>query len=303
MDACVHCGRRVPENIAKCPFCKKDPRPVDEEPKRDSQRHVYRWHVASRDQQKPASVEPETKFQAGAVDAIQAITSGSPAMRDNAIELILSKKINITDQLIATLDNHSQVGREHIAKALGRLGAREAIPTLCKTMGSAERALRLASAWALHRIGDISIVPHLIDNFKDNDAEVRRYIVYVLGGMSDRKASPYIKKALQDVEPGVRRQAILSLMCLEGRTAASAIRNSLKDGDDRVRQVASEALVVLQGNRRGRKIFLIIAVLAVALLAGLAIINRGRFVAKKQSQFPYIISIPQEEGIDGKGVR
>ncbi|MBI4668032.1 MAG: HEAT repeat domain-containing protein, partial [Elusimicrobia bacterium] len=229
---------------------------------------------------------------------IQALTSGSPQACDEAVDILLGEKPEITQKLINVLKNSNSAGREQVAKSLGRLGCRQAIPILVSSLTSPDKSLRLAAAWSLYRIGDQAIVPDLVRNLNDHDPEIRRYLVHILGGMGDLRAMPHLIKSLNDASPLVRKQAVIALMSLEGQNqdVVKQINKARKDANEHVRRVAREAVTILKGDKTDWRIFAgAAAILVVLLAAGLWFYKRNE--VKKHAQFPYLIDLSNEKGV------
>ncbi|MBI4369490.1 MAG: HEAT repeat domain-containing protein [Elusimicrobia bacterium] len=241
--ACFHCHRNVSDDVESCPYCKKNPHSPPQEqddPERRGPRYLIHWKPISKDQ--AAMPADETK---DIERLIHDLTTGSPQIRENAMEIILSQSKDYSQHLIDALNAADSMGREHIVKALGRIGPRSSIQHLAKALASSDKTLKLSAAWALYRIGDLRVLPPFLETLKDRDSFIRRYIVYVLGGMNDRRSVPYLFKMLKDSSPEVRIQAVLSLASLEGKNAADAIRDLRRDTDPLVQKTAIEAIRVL----------------------------------------------------------
>lgn len=103
------------------------------------------------------------------------------------------------------------VVRAAAGRALGRLGAREAIPELIKALNDRSAEVRVVAAAALWRLPDPSAVPVLLEHGRDNDKVVREWVAMALGVAADPRALPELVRLLDDPERAVRLAAVRSI--------------------------------------------------------------------------------------------
>ncbi len=103
------------------------------------------------------------------------------------------------------------VVRAAAGRALGRLGAREAVPELVKALSDRTPEVRVVAAAALWRLPDPSAVPALLERVKDSDKAVREWAALALGVAADPRAVPELVRLLDDPERAVRLAAVRSL--------------------------------------------------------------------------------------------
>lgn len=108
--------------------------------------------------------------------------------------------------------------RAEAARAIGRLGLRDALPELITALADPESSVRLTAAVALWRLPDPSAVPALITALADSDPQVRAHCALAVGVTEDPRAAEPLSRLLEDEDPNVRLEAVRSL----GRIAEPA---------------------------------------------------------------------------------
>ncbi len=118
--------------------------------------------------------------------------------------------------------------RARAAAALGRLGARSAVPALVEAVEDVNPAVRRESAKALGGIKDARAVPHLIEALNDSDVNVRLYAAYALGEIKDPRSVDALVQSLDDPEWAVRDQVRWALAGIGGREIAGPVADALR---------------------------------------------------------------------------
>jgi len=102
--------------------------------------------------------------------------------------------------------------RAAAVRALGRLGARRALPEIAKALGDPRSELRTVAAAALWRVPDPVVTPALVSHLQtDTDPVVRQWCAVALGATMDRRATEPLIAALRDASSPVRLDAVRSL--------------------------------------------------------------------------------------------
>lgn len=109
------------------------------------------------------------------------------------------------------INDPESVVRAAAGRALGRLGAREAVPELVKALSDKSAEVRVVAAAALWRLPDPSAVPVLLERVEDTDKAVREWSALALGVAGDARAVPALIELLDDSERSVRLAAVRSL--------------------------------------------------------------------------------------------
>jgi HEAT repeat protein len=104
--------------------------------------------------------------------------------------------------------------RRYLARALGLLADRRAVPALVKVIqpgATNDGETRINSALALGTIGDPTAVPDLVRLAGDEDRGVRKAAVFALGAFGAEEALAALVKALEDPADDVRWNAAVAL--------------------------------------------------------------------------------------------
>jgi HEAT repeat protein len=147
-------------------------------------------------------------------------------------------------------DNKSQV-QETAARSLGRIGSKEAIPSLEGLLQDKDENLQIAAIEALGNLGKIGnpeVVDSLIPTLEDEDWLVRETIVNSLVEIGDSRAVDSLISLLGDESYRVRKSAAEGLGKLGTRRAAEPLLKALETERERdVRVSEVQALGILGG--------------------------------------------------------
>lgn len=175
----------------------------------------------------------------------------------HVLDNVYAALVKIGDQavppLIAALESPDAKTRARVAKALGLIGDKTAIPALTDMLtDESDNILNNAAseaAKALAAIGDPSVVPALIqalDDWRQKDefysSFVKAEIVEILGSFADPLILPVMLEALEDEDESVRANAVTVLGKLQDKSVASRLVDMLKDESSDVREATIEAL-------------------------------------------------------------
>lgn len=189
--------------------------------------------------------------------ALAALKSPSPAERAAAADEMGRRgyrfRKEISDALRPVLLNDGEsVVRAAAGRALGRLGAREAVPELVKALSDKSVEVRVVAAAALWRLPDPSAVPVLLERVRDSDKAVREWSALALGVAGDPRAVPELIKLLSDPERTVRLAAVRSLGRLNRAEALAPLAAYLTSGkrDDEERDEVVTSVASIEGYER-----------------------------------------------------
>jgi HEAT repeat protein len=144
------------------------------------------------------------------------------------------------------------VVRAAAGRALGRQGAREAVPDLIAALGDASADVRVVAAAALWRLPDPSATAPLLERVKDPDKSVREWAALALGVIGDKRAVSEMVRLLGDPERNVRLAAVRSLGRIgdtEGlEPVTKYVRAGKRDAEERDEVIA--AIVSMKGDGR-----------------------------------------------------
>lgn len=153
--------------------------------------------------------------------------------------------------LAAQLDQADEPTRLEAARALGRIGAREARPALFHALADVRQGLRWAAADALAAIGlaPADDAARLREELANRDDYVRAFAAWELGemGAAASEAAPAVASLLADPVAGVRSVASTTLGRLGkgGPVIADALGHALRDASWAERWRAARALGVI----------------------------------------------------------
>jgi HEAT repeat protein len=141
--------------------------------------------------------------------------------------------------------------RAAAGRALGRLGAREAVPDLIAALSDSSADVRVVAAAAIWRLPDPAATAPLLDRVKDSDKAVREWAALALGVIGDKRAVPELVKLLGDPERAVRLAAVRSL----GRVGdpegidpvVQYVRGGKRDAEEKEEAVAAVASMKGEG--------------------------------------------------------
>lgn len=186
---------------------------------------------------------------------IKMLNDEVPEVRKEAIRSLSSfeepEQVAMSEQLMinALGDSKSEV-QEEAARSLGRLGSREAIPSLEGLLQSKNKNLQSAAITALGDIGDPEAVDVLIATLADKDWLVRENIVNSLVEIGDSRAIEPLISLLEDESYRVRKSAAEGLGKFGDRKAVEPLLKALEtEREQEVRVSEVRALGILGGQQ------------------------------------------------------
>lgn len=163
-----------------------------------------------------AETEPQARGEDALNKAMARLRSSVSGERASAADEMGRRGYRFRKQIAELLrpmlvSDPDSVVRAAAGRALGRLGAREAVPELIKALGDKVSEVRVVAAAALWRLPDASAVPALLERVKDSERAVREWSALALGVAADPRAVPELVRLLDDSERPVRLAAVRSL--------------------------------------------------------------------------------------------
>jgi HEAT repeat protein len=144
------------------------------------------------------------------------------------------------------------VVRAAAGRALGRLGAREAVPDLVHALADTSADVRVVAAAALWRLPDPSATEPLLEHLKDADRAVREWSALALGVIGDRRSVPELVRLLGDPERAVRLAAVRSLGRVGDPQGLDPVVRYVRGGkrDQEEKEEAVAAVLAIKGEGR-----------------------------------------------------
>jgi HEAT repeat protein len=167
------------------------------------------------------------------------ITVGITACAPNIDRL--QRKGNVEKLLAALDDDQIDLVRMDAARALGELGAEEAIDPLITLLSEDEfEGVRSAAAYALGKIGGTSVIQPLMSALEDSSSYVRSSAKKGLAACGEEVVDPMI--ALLESEDEKLYQSAIAVLSDIGSPAVPELIELLSDDDDVLRQRVIEVL-------------------------------------------------------------
>lgn len=205
----------------------------------------------------PADAAHDAKGEEALKKALVRLKSSSPVERAEAADEMGRRGYRFRKQIAESLRplllaDPDSVVRAAAGRALGRLGAREAVPDLIKALGDKTVEVRVVSAAALWRLPDPSAVPALLERVKDEDRAVREWSALALGVAADPRAVPELIVLLGDPERPVRLAALRSLGRINRPEGLKPLTSYLLSGkhDDEEKEEVVNSIASIEGTAR-----------------------------------------------------
>jgi MFS family permease len=156
--------------------------------------------------------------------------------RQAALSLGELKDPAAAEALIELVDHYPELVEEETIWALGATGGEKAILPLEHMLSSPRALIRRSAARALARIGSKNAVPALRKAaLADGDPDLRRAALQALRMLDAREAEPEILIGLQDEFPGVQVAAAEAAGEFEVRAAADVLRTRIPEAGEGIR--------------------------------------------------------------------
>lgn len=148
------------------------------------------------------------------------------------------------------LSQYSDYSSMSVARALGVLGDKRAIPVLTRSLQTPrDGLLRLYAADALGKLGDMRGVPILIKALNAANEKHSTFAVEALGELKDKRAVPELDKILVDSEGRQRVRIALALARLGEDNAVTLLIEMFNDSNNKAQRDVAEALAELKDER------------------------------------------------------
>lgn len=250
---CPFCAKSIPRAITVCPYCH-----------RDEQGQSVQIDSAA------AVVENSPKaFEQDMTD----LASEDPYTKDQAMVRLAHRGYGVVQGLIAVLSDLGKPGLAGVAKALGRIGDKRALPALIQAARMGDEEVRMASVWAIAQFHDAEVVPPLLAEAERPDPLLQAYTAFALGSFRDARALPLLTRLLKHSHREVAFHAACALGEAGDAKAVPALQKALSSADPVVRAAASASLRRFGASTAAPKtiiVYVVIAILvAIALGAGL----------------------------------
>ncbi len=250
LKPCPFCQKDIPRSIVVCPYCHKDEKGL------------------SAEAESPKQAVGEDKFFN---EDLSDLASTDPFIRDQAVVRMGQKGFGVVQALIDVLSDHAKPGLAGVAKSLGRIADRRAIPVLTVAAQMGDDELRTAAVWALSQYREPEILPVLLKESERTHPAIQSYLAFILGSFQDPRILPALARLSQHASREVAYQAVYSLGELGEVAAAKPLRNALRRRDPVVHTVAMASLDRLGLSRVSNSRWTVIAFLFAGFVTAVAL--------------------------------
>ncbi len=225
---CPFCEKPIPHRMNTCPYCHRD----------DQGKQV------AMDSAAPPPEDPHQFFE----NDLKDLSNEDPYLREQATVRMAQKGFGVAQALISILSDGAKPGLAAIAKILGRIRDRRAIPVLVGAMKQGDEDLRMAAVWALAQFREPEVLQALAGDLERHHPTVQGYIAFILGSWRDPTVLPVLAKLLKHNHREVAFQAACALREMGDPAAIPALRRAGRRPDPVVRAAALQALRHLGGS-------------------------------------------------------
>jgi HEAT repeat protein len=176
------------------------------------------------------------------VTLFRALADRDQAVQVEALNLLMQRG---GERVVRTLVALLSVGdsfRYHVIRALGRLGAAEAVPVLESLLDSSPLHERIEIISALVRIGSPGIVGLLATRLQEPDPDIRRAAAQGLGEVAGEEHLPLLQHIARDGDWYLRHEAARALGRLDPAMARPILMDLIRDLEPVVAQTARRSL-------------------------------------------------------------
>ena len=191
--------------------------------------------------------------------------------RDQAVVRMAQHGFGVVQALISILSDFAKPGLAGVAKSLGKIGDRRAIPVLAQAAKMGDEDLRTAAVWALAQFHEPEVLPILLSEADRPHPTIQSFLAYTLGSFQDSRVVPVLSKLAEHPNREVAFQAASALGEIGDKEAISILQRSWRRPDPLVKAVSAVALRRLGGRPRrfATSTIILVALALVAMGAGL----------------------------------
>ena len=123
---------------------------------------------------------------------LQDFTARDSFARDEAVTRVAQRGFGIVQALISILSDFAKPGLAGVARALGKIGDRRAIPALAQAAKMGDEDLRTAAIGALAQFREPEVLPVLLSEAERPHPTIQSYLANVLGTFQDSRVVPVL---------------------------------------------------------------------------------------------------------------
>lgn len=221
LKPCPFCQKDIPRSITACPYCHRD--------------------------EKGQTVQMDTTVTAAEADHffendLKELASADLFVRNQAVVRVAQRGFGVVQALISILGDFAKPGLAGVAKALGQIRDKRAIPVLAQAAKMGDDDLRTAAVWALTQFHEPEVIPILLSEVERPHPLIQSYVANALGAIQDPRVLPALSKLALHPHREVAFQAAYALGEMGNPQAISALRRAARRRDPFVRAAASASL-------------------------------------------------------------
>ena len=166
-----------------------------------------------------------------------------PMLRVQAIDAVVGFGHAGLAELLEILETRNPLISGDAVTALGRIGDKQAVQSLVRSLDSSDAAMRIKIVEALARIGDRSALTKIMTLLSDPDETVQLGAVQTVQKMPDRRAVKPIMAILKRTQnTELRRQSVIALAATGSDKIVPTLTGLLANADAELKKAIAEAL-------------------------------------------------------------
>jgi len=173
---------------------------------------------------------------------IKLLESEDAYVRDQAATRIAQKSFSASLPLIALMQDHKSPILPHVARILGRIGDKRAIPALAQAARGGDEELRMGALWALAQYREAEALPVLIAEAERAHPVTQSYLAHVLGGFQNPEVVPVLAKLTRSPNSEVAFHAVSALGGFTTPDTLKALQGAVRRKDPLVQAAAAASL-------------------------------------------------------------
>src|SRR5579864_3154093 len=142
LKPCPFCQKDIPRSITVCPYCH-----------RDEQGKTIAMDTSVVD-------TPGSDFNLE--NDLKELANEDPFVQEQAVVRVAQRGSGVVPALITILSDFAKPGIAGVARVLGKIGDRRAIPALAQVAKLGDEDLRISAVWALAQFHEPEVLPYLL---------------------------------------------------------------------------------------------------------------------------------------------
>jgi len=178
---------------------------------------------------------------------LKELASEDPYVREQACVRVAQRGIGIVQALMSILHDFNKPGLAGVARSLGQIGDRRAIPVLVQAAKMGDDDLRLEAVWALAQFHEPEVLPILLSEAERPHAVIQGFLASVLGTFQDDRVMPVLSKLVLHTSREVAFQAACAIGELGNPAGIKPLQKACRRHDPLVRAASAASLRRLGG--------------------------------------------------------